>query len=165
MKTLILNIDGTPLSVVTKRRAIKLVLNCKNVSPLCFYDEYVKSENDAIKIPAVLLYNRYIKINRMGIYPSKKMIYNRDMYLCQYCGTQLLNSNATIDHIIPVSRFSSKKEANTWENMVACCKKCNTKKSNRTIQEVNMNLIKVPKAETSRLLFMGKIPPEWKDYL
>ena len=88
-----------------------------------------------------------------------------DLYTCQYCESKLNESNLTIDHVIPISKFSCKKEANTWENMVACCKKCNTKKGNRLIQEVNMKLSKSPKKETLPSVISANIPNQWKDYV
>lgn len=55
-------------------------------------------------------------------------IFNRDRYRCRYCGVQLTNETATVDHVIPKSKGGTGKR----ENLVTCCKKCNTEKSDST---------------------------------
>jgi 5-methylcytosine-specific restriction endonuclease McrA len=50
----------------------------------------------------------------------------------------------TIDHLYPRSRFPELKEKfnldfglNSWLNLVTSCKKCNSKKGDRTLTELN----------------------------
>ena len=42
----------------------------------------------------------------------------------------------TIDHVIPKSKGGS----NSWQNLVTCCKSCNIKKDNKTLEEVGQIL-------------------------
>ncbi|MCS7205130.1 MAG: HNH endonuclease [Leptospiraceae bacterium] len=44
--------------------------------------------------------------------------------ICYYCGRKFKPSELTMDHKIPLSRGGS----STKENLVPCCKECNSKK-------------------------------------
>ena len=60
-RTLILNRDGSPLSVINTRRAIRLMLVCSDIVPLKFYDEtMVHGDGQTMQVPAVLLYREYV---------------------------------------------------------------------------------------------------------
>ncbi|MFC1837240.1 HNH endonuclease [Thermodesulfobacteriota bacterium] len=43
---------------------------------------------------------------------------------CHYCGKPCKPKNLTMDHIVPLARGGKSNK----ENLVACCKDCNTKK-------------------------------------
>jgi len=45
---------------------------------------------------------------------------------CLYCESKLTRSNATADHIIPISEGGN----NTQINLVVCCKDCNNERGN-----------------------------------
>jgi hypothetical protein len=81
--------------------------------------------------------NGYLTINEN--YPNEKTrkeVYERDDYICQYCGLDLKNESRKIclDHLIPLSKNGS----NSKKNLVTSCKKCNAKKLNKTPEEVGM---------------------------
>ncbi len=46
--------------------------------------------------------------------------------LCYYCGKHVVYKNFTMDHIVPLARGGR----STKDNLVACCKECNTSKKN-----------------------------------
>jgi 5-methylcytosine-specific restriction endonuclease McrA len=71
--------------------------------------------------------------------PSRREVLRRDSHTCQYCGS---SKRLTLDHVMPRSRGGR----DTWENLVAACEPCNTRKGNRTPQEVGMVLKTKPKA-------------------
>jgi TatA/E family protein of Tat protein translocase len=71
-----------------------------------------------------------------------KNILLRDHSCCQYCGKQFAPSELTLDHIVPRSRGGE----SSWDNLVACCKRCNHKKGNRTPEESKMELLRRPRA-------------------
>ena len=54
-------------------------------------------------------------------------------------------NNLTYDHVIPKSRFSNPKAATTWQNIVTACRKCNSKKANKTPTEACMQLLNEPR--------------------
>ncbi len=46
--------------------------------------------------------------------------------ICWYCGEKVGFKQLTMDHIIPLSRGGR----STKDNLVPCCKRCNTRKKN-----------------------------------
>ena len=91
--------------------------------------------------------------------PSRGMIYKRDGHKCQYCGA---TKSLTIDHVIPKSKGGD----DSWENLVVACHSCNTKKSNKMLEETGMKLMSVPKAPFNKMeltLHKSNIP-EWQVY-
>jgi 5-methylcytosine-specific restriction endonuclease McrA len=56
----------------------------------------------------------------------RTMILQRDGYVCFYCGQDA----DQVDHVIPISR--APELVVSPDNAVACCKRCNTRKGNRS---------------------------------
>ena len=52
----------------------------------------------------------------------------RDNHTCFYCNAEA----DTVDHIVPVSKSDDKSEAYNPNNLVACCKRCNSSRGNRS---------------------------------
>lgn len=50
---------------------------------------------------------------------------------CFYCNSRLQENEKTVDHKLPVSRGGT----NDMNNLVICCKSCNSKKNNQTEDE------------------------------
>jgi len=67
-------------------------------------------------------------------------LFARDAHLCMYCGREFPRSHLTRDHVQPVSRGGR----DHWENVVAACFACNSRKGNRTPQQAGMPLLAVP---------------------
>ena len=72
----------------------------------------------------------------------------------------------TLDHVIPKSRGGN----SNWDNLVACCKRCNNRKGSRTPEEAGMKLARLPRPfslHTSRHLMrlLGKSDDQWRKYL
>ncbi|WP_414039431.1 HNH endonuclease [Acidithiobacillus sp. M4-SHS-6] len=67
-------------------------------------------------------------------------LFQRDEYTCLYCGGVFSRKHLTRDHIHPRSRGG----ADTWMNTVCSCVRCNSHKSNRTLQQAGMSLLAVP---------------------
>ena len=74
MRTLILNADFRPLSTVNAKRGLSLALNSPNVSVLEQYDTVIRSEKQSFRLPAVMLYNKFVKL------PERKKP-NQEAYL------------------------------------------------------------------------------------
>lgn len=145
---LVLNSDYNPINICTSRRAIVLLLKRKAQ----FITEKVIRLLEYIKLP--------LKSRISSGRPTRNFIYKRDNYKCSYCKAE---KNLTIDHIIPTSRGGS----DSWENMCACCNRCNVFKGNRTPEEAGMRLQIVPKAPFNKLYLMINTSnvSEWKDYV
>lgn len=67
-------------------------------------------------------------------------LFARDAYLCLYCGNDFPRPQLTRDHVLPVSKGGR----DVWENVVAACFHCNSRKGNRTPQQAGMPLLAVP---------------------
>ena len=133
------------------------------MSVLEYYDLTISSERDIFEVPAVMLYNKFVKPPKKRTV-SKRFILLRDNNICQYCQKVLNSHTASVDHVIPVSLFSSRVEANTWDNLVACCKSCNTKKRNLRPEEAGMKLIRQPR-KPSGFLTVESGPEIWRKYV
>ncbi len=68
---------------------------------------------------------------------NRKLIFERDGYKCHYCGQKVDETNATLDHKIPISKGGN----NSKENLVTCCHECNSIKSGKTLEEVAPKLL------------------------
>ncbi len=132
MSTLLLNADMQPvsllpLSIVDWQESIRyLVLN--KVEVLEWHDDWVvHSANWQTRVPAVVMLHDYQK-PKSTMRLSKRNIFLRDEYLCQYCGTHVTDQSATLDHVLPVSKGGK----TTWENSATACKPCNYRKAAST---------------------------------
>lgn len=136
------NVSYQKIIDIDWKKAVILVMNGK-VSPLTD-DEFIEIQTTSgiFKLPTHIILKKYVYIPFKELAPSRKNIFKRDNNICQYCSKQLDSSNATIDHILP----RSKGGIHEWTNVVACCLRCNRKKSDRTPQQANMKLSKQPKA-------------------
>jgi 5-methylcytosine-specific restriction endonuclease McrA len=70
---------------------------------------------------------------------SRRSIFARDDYQCQYCG--ITGRDLTIDHIVP-KRMGGPA---TWENLVTCCRRCNSKKGDKELRHCGMRLKREPR--------------------
>jgi 5-methylcytosine-specific restriction endonuclease McrA len=142
-----------------------------------FYkNDYISGVNGKkYPIPCVARTKRFFKINRSTIMFSRKNIFIRDDYTCQYCGSRLEN-DLTYDHVIPKSRWDYNKGSPTsWTNIVTACVQCNRKKGDKTPKEAKMSLKKLPITPSKTIRYLpithhlhkikDSIPNEWKIYL
>lgn len=94
-----------------------------------------------IKVPEVLLLTNYSSFPQRRVTFSRKNLYRRDHYMCQYCGARPQLQDLSIDHVTPRSRGGR----SSWGNCVLACIRCNRKKANRTLQEAGLHLQRDPK--------------------
>jgi 5-methylcytosine-specific restriction endonuclease McrA len=130
--TLLLNADAAPvsllpLSVVDWQEAIRyLVLN--KVEVMEWHEDWiVRSANWSTRVPAVIMLKEYQK-PKSTMRLSKRNIFLRDEYVCQYCRAEVTEAAATLDHVLPQSLGGK----TTWENSATACKPCNYKKAAST---------------------------------
>jgi len=71
---------------------------------------------------------------------DNRELFHRDRHFCAYCSQQLPSLRLTRDHIIPVSQGGR----DIWMNVVTACRPCNQKKSGRTPEQANMQLLYAP---------------------
>ncbi|MEM7348548.1 MAG: HNH endonuclease [Chloroflexota bacterium] len=137
---LVLNASYEPLSVVSVKRAIILLLKEK-AELIEAAAAVLRSERMSFPQPLVIRLVYYVKIPRRVSLPvTRRGILTRDHHTCQYCGATPARSELTLDHIMPRSRGGK----TTWENVATACKKCNGRKGNRTPDEAHMQLLNKP---------------------
>jgi 5-methylcytosine-specific restriction endonuclease McrA len=159
-KTLVLNATYEPLCVVPIRRAVVLVLKEK-AEVLHATDQEMHSERTSFAVPSVIRLTYFVKVPfRARAALNRRAVFARDGHRCQYCGAHAEN----IDHVIP----RSKGGEHIWENVVAACRPCNTKKEDRFLHEVGFSLRKkptAPKELTWIIVAVGTVHPHWQPYL
>jgi 5-methylcytosine-specific restriction endonuclease McrA len=149
-QVLLLNQDNTPLNIITISKAFKLLAKDKVWADDTSNEYYeVVSVSKIVKIPKILILKYYVKLPYKRVAPTRKNIMRRDNYTCQYCGIDLCEKTATIDHIVP----RCKGGGSTWTNMITACKDCNLFKGNRTPKEANMQMRKKAKEPSYGFLF------------
>jgi len=128
--TLVLNTDGTPvsmlpLSVIPWEEAIRYMVLDKAVVLEWHEDWVVHSATWETQVPAVIMLREYMK-KKSGIRFSKQNVFLRDGYRCAYCETDVGRKTATLDHVLPTSHGGK----TTFENCVTACSDCNARKGN-----------------------------------
>jgi 5-methylcytosine-specific restriction endonuclease McrA len=128
--TLLLNADGNPVSMLPlstlswKESVIYMVLDKATV--LEWHEDWVvHSANWQTRVPSVMILKTFEKKKSYARY-SKKNVFIRDNYLCQYCGIKVTDKTATLDHVLPISHGGR----STYENTVCACAGCNARKGN-----------------------------------
>ncbi len=155
-----LNASYEPLNIVHLRRAVVLVMKEK-AEILEESPNPLHSQRAEFPRPLVIRLSYYVKVPyRVRTSISRRAVFVRDEFTCQYCGTRAEN----IDHIIPRSRGG----LHTWDNIVASCRRCNTRKENRLPAEVGLHLRKPPAPPHEDLwiiVAVGEVHPAWERYL
>ncbi len=137
-KALVLNATYEPLSVVSCRRALVLVWRDRAMV-VEEREETWRSAQESFVVPSVVRLKYYVKAPFRRTVPlTRRAVFGRDANLCQYCGA----TAESLDHVVPRSRGG----AHTWDNVVACCRRCNIKKGNRLPTEVGFALRRSPRS-------------------
>ena len=121
------------------------LLRRDKVVALANYPTPARSEKDQIRIPAVAILKTYVSTPRKAhsfAAGTLRTVLIRDKFACQYCNCKLGMKSGTKDHVIPKSRGGP----DTLANLVAACKSCNNRKSDRTPAEAGMKLLSQPHA-------------------
>lgn len=160
-RALVLNASYEPLSIVSSRRAVCLVIDDKAELVEADDGEYLHSASLAVPVPAVVRLRYMVKTPRRSVATvSRRAVFARDEYRCQYCGARA----DSIDHVMPRSRGGR----HDWENLAAACRPCNTRKRDRTPDEAGMRLLRpcrAPRASAWVVLGAPLVPDAWKPYL
>ena len=153
-----LNASHQPLGVVAARRAVILVLKDK-AEVLVPNGQVFRSERVRIDAPSVLRLRQFVRVPYRHEAPlTRRAVFARDGWTCQYCGAAAEN----LDHVIPRSRGGT----HSWDNVVAACRRCNSRKENRLIEDAGLRLARRPTAPRDGFrLSLGRLEPEWEPYL
>jgi len=165
MDMMALKLDSAyrPIEIIDAIEALVMCIIGKAI-PVETYEKKINSPTKAFNLPAVIVLKSVVKFRFTTVVCNRQNIVWRDNNQCQYCANYFPYDKLTMDHVIPKSRGGK----NTWENLVAACKKCNQKKGSRTPKESGMIPLKKPirpKANILRTVSKSQISDLWKDYL
>ena len=159
-KALVLNATMEPLCVVPARRAVVLVLSAKADVVQTNGHRFRSVELD-IAAPSVVRLRSFVRVPyRRRAALSRRGVFIRDDHTCQYCGRAAEN----VDHVIPRSRGGRHE----WENVVAACHRCNSRKRDDTPAEAGMALHRQPYAPRAAfwlVVAVGGVRADWEMYL
>jgi len=140
---LILNADFRPLSYFPLslwpwQEAVKAIFR-GSVTVVSEYEQTVSSPSCEIRLPSVLALKEYVPMERSPAF-TRFNVFLRDRWTCQYCMHGFKTHELTFDHVIPRSRGGR----TSWDNIVAACQCCNTRKANKMPHEVDMYPFREP---------------------
>lgn len=167
VRILVLNADFRPLGTVGWKRGVALAFE-DGVNIVSYYDDkfVTDTKGNRWKIPSVLRKVDYVNANRQAVRFTRKNVYIRDNYTCQYCGNEFGRDVLTYDHVVPRSLWKESRSPTHWENVVTACWNCNSKKANRTPEQAGMRLKRKPfKPKPNQLIQWDNVPPEWMPYV
>ena len=157
-RTLVLNKTWTAISTTTVRNALCLLYRdvaravCTETFTPHDFDswaelsqardggEYVAGVSFRVRVPEVVVLRVYGGFPKRTVAFSRRNLYRRDAFTCQYCGAQPGTELLSIDHVWPRSRGGR----STWENCVLSCLDCNKRKASRTLDEAGLALHRKP---------------------
>jgi 5-methylcytosine-specific restriction endonuclease McrA len=164
-RTLLLNTTFEPLAVVSWKKAVTLLF-LEKVEVIREYDREVHSVSMRLRLPAVVRLLTFVRPNKLRVRFSRKNVFLRDGYKCQYCGERFDGKHLTCDHITPRSRGGLTE----WTNIVTSCIYCNHRKGDRLPEEAEMIPLRKPGRPSGAHVLMlglgaGGFPDYWKDYV
>ena len=156
-RCVVLNSTYEPISIITSKRALCLILEGKAIIVEEHPTMEVRSPRQTFKVPIIVALKMFVrgrKIFRTSAALSQRNLFIRDNYTCQYCNrsrSQLRSAEfLTRDHVIP----ECKGGKSTWDNLVTACSTCNNKKADTDLEDTNMTLLKKPVTPTLFELWM-----------
>lgn len=163
-KTLVLSTSYEIVNFTNEIDAVILMLKNRAESLSSWKDAHVATSSRRIEVPSVLLLKHPHSRKQRKMRFHRNVVFRRDRWRCQYCGTNLTKSSATIDHVFP----ESKGGETSYRNCVAACRKCNHRKAFKSAEEVGMTLAKRP--EQPSILHFYNINsnnwhPSWDEFI
>ena len=142
--TLVLNADANPVSVIplstTHWKEAVRVIYLDRATVIESYDTWViRSPSIQLRMPSIIMLKEFQQHNGK-IEFSKKNVFLRDNYICQYCANHFFSDDLTFDHVVP-RKLGGKTN---WENISSACLPCNQAKADTT----RMKPIQAPRKPT-----------------
>ena len=136
-----------PLSIWSWQDTVKAVLSGKAVVVDIYPDVYVRAVNLDVPVPSVIALREYAPTGKARPAFTRRNVFLRDGYRCQYCVGLFRTSDLSLDHVEPRCLGGRL----TWENTVTCCKRCNGRKGSlrpTELHRVGMELRSRPRIPT-----------------
>ena len=158
---LLLNQNYIPVGVISWRKAVNLVIGRQKAHSLVDYEERRSKAFDAAVIRLnVRSPDPFSMFEKQKF--SKRNVFLRDKYECQFCEKRLTFKELTIDHVKPRAQGG----VTSYMNCVTSCKKCNARKGDRTPEQAMMPLLnRIRRPNIYDIFNAFAIPGEWRDYL
>lgn len=157
-----LNQAYEPVSICSTKKAIVLLFLLKAELVEERSNFRVRTIRRTYPFPSVIRLSEYLRVPFKKIELSRKNIIRRDGFRCAYCGSS--HTPLTVDHVMPRSRGG----ADSWDNLVAACVRCNNTKGNRTPDEAGLTLHMQPR-KPHHVMFIkhyaGRVDDTWRPYL
>jgi len=151
---LVLNADFTPLSYVplslwSWQDSVRAVYR-DVVTVLSYYDIAVRSPSESMALPSVIVLKKYVgRVHDRTPCFTRRNLFLRDSFACQYCCQTLPAHELTYDHVNPRAAGGGTH----WQNVVTACSKCNLRKGSHLLSQVpDMDLKAPPHKPTWREL-------------
>lgn len=159
---LVLNANFEPINVCNMRRAVCLMVMDK-ASLVQNGRGEIHTVGNAFLKPSVIRLEKMIHKPRARVKLTRREIFRRDNYSCQYCGSS--SRDLTIDHIEPKHLGGS----HSWTNVVTACSYCNHRKGGRTLLQSGMRLLKKPQEPPASASYLYdhfiKIYEDWEPFV
>lgn len=127
-------------------------------------DGVLRSPQLTLVVPEVVRLTRYERMGGRVVVFSRRNLFRRDRFTCQYCGARPGTEELTVDHVQPRSRGGRSE----WVNCVLACTACNARKADRTPAEAGMRLRTTPRKPhwtSVELSVRGPRRLSWRQFL
>jgi 5-methylcytosine-specific restriction endonuclease McrA len=156
---LVLNANFEPINVCNSRRAIGMMLDGR-AALIANGRGVIQTVSRTFPLPSVIRLEHMVQRPRPHIKLSRREVFRRDNYTCQYCGRKMLN--LTIDHVMPRHLGGM----HVWTNVVTACSACNHQKGGRRLEESRMSLMVIPREPPANASYIfGRHLPENEEWV
>ena len=167
--TLVLNRNWQPVGVARVAKALTKVWNdtARIVDPADYQqytwedwsqlrpadgDLFIQARRFRLRVPEVVTLTKYDRLPTNAVTFSRRNVFKRDRFTCQYCGAQPGSEELTIDHVTPRAQGGT----SMWTNCVLACIDCNARKADRAPEQARMPLRSQPNRPMWRPLYAAR---------
>ena len=173
---LVLNADYRPLSYLplslwSWQDSVKAIFGGKLTVVDTYPDVFIRAAHLEVPLPSVLALTEYVHPRHQTPAFTKRNVFLRDEYTCQYCQQQFATRDLSLDHVVPRCRGG----VLNWDNAVTSCRACNGRKGCRSVDDLHslgMRLQRPPRAPSQYELaaiagrmLPRRVHPTWEPYL
>jgi 5-methylcytosine-specific restriction endonuclease McrA len=105
-------------------------------------NDFVHSIRLTLKLPRIIVLSLYDRLPKKEVKFTRHNIFQRDNFMCQYCGVVFDSKGLNLDHVVPKDKGGKA----SWDNLVTSCIACNSRKANKLPEEARMFPIREPSA-------------------
>ena len=163
-----------PLSLWNWQEAIKAVFSGKVTVVDVYSDVTIRAASIEVPLPSVIALSQYVPPPKHHTPAfTRRNVFLRDEYRCQYCRQSFPKDALSIDHVHPRAKGGTLH----WTNAVTSCLRCNGIKGSRSLDDIRMQfgmqLVREPYVPTnmelariaSRMVPRRKVHATWEPFL